>query len=200
MHPMLLVMALALAPAGSSAAFFKQGNLPRQPPNLVGGGEVLLEVTVEASGGVSEIRTLRATAPYTDLLQAAVKGWMFAPARNGEGIGVPWRVLVGGFYRPATMGPGPTLSDPPREAAAASAGVPFPSTTVPASYPPLAYGSSQVLIEFIIAADGTFTTEVVGEASSPFKEAALEAARQWRFRPVHAPSFAYVAFGFRPQP
>jgi hypothetical protein len=200
MHPLPLVVAVTLAAAGSSTAFFKQGMLPDQPPYLVGGGEVLLEVTIEASGGVSEIRTLRATAPYTDLLRGAVKSWMFEPARNGDGVGKPSRMLVGGVYRPAMAGFGPTRSESPRDVASASSGVPFPSTTVPASFPPLVYGSSQVLIEFIIAADGTFTTDVVGEARSPFKEAALDAARQWRFRPVGAPSFAYIVFGLRPPP
>jgi hypothetical protein len=195
------VMSVALAVAGPSAASFKQGILPAPPRLVVGGGEVLLEVTVETSGAVSEIRTLRATAPYTDLLRGAVKNWMFEPARNVDGATAPSRLLVGGSYRPAmAFGSGPTLGDASQEVATASAGVAFPSTTVPASYPPLAFGSSQVLVEFIIAADGTFTAEVAGEADSPFKEAALEAARKWRFRPVGAPSLAYVVFGFRLQP
>jgi len=200
MHLFPLVMSAALAAAEPPAAF-KQGILPAQPPHIVGGGEVLLEVAVAASGTVREIRTLRATAPYTDLLRGAVKNWMFEPARTVAGAAVSSRLLVGGSYRPAVVpGSGPTLSEAQRDVATASAGVPFPSDTMPASYPPLAFGSSQVFLEFIIAADGTFTAEVVGEANSPFREAALEAARKWRFRPVGAPSLAYVVFGFRPQP
>lgn len=202
MHLLLPVMSVAVAVAAPGPpAAFSEGTLPAQPTQFVGGGEVLLEVAVAASGAVNEIRTLRAMAPYTDLLRRAVKNWTFEPAHSVHGVAVPSRVLVGGFYRPAVVfGSALTVSEPVREVATASADVPFPSTTVPASYPPLAFGSSQVFLEFMIAADGTFTAEVVGEASSPFREAALEAARRWRFRPVGAPSVAYVVFGFRPQP
>jgi outer membrane biosynthesis protein TonB len=199
MHALLLAMPLALAAAEPSAPSFKQGILPAQPSHVVAGGEVLLEVAVEASGTVSEIRTLRATAPYTDLLRGAVKSWMFEPARNVDGVAVPARLLLGGSYRPPTaLGFGPTVGDPPKDTASPSAGVPFPSSTVTASYPPLGNGPGLVLVEFSIAADGTFTAEAPERSDSPFKTAALEAARQWRFRPVSAPSLAYVVFGFRP--
>lgn len=66
MHLLLLVMSVAVAAPGPPAAF-SEGTLPAQPTQFVGGGEVLLEVAVAASGAVNEIRTLRATAPYTDL-------------------------------------------------------------------------------------------------------------------------------------
>jgi outer membrane biosynthesis protein TonB len=199
MHLLPLAMPLALAAAGASAPSFRQGILPAQPSRAVGGGEVLLEVAVDASGTVSETRALRATAPYTDLLRDAVKSWMFDPARNADGVAVPRRLLVGGSYRPAiALGFGSTAGDPPRDTASPSAGVPFPSATVSASYPPQGYGAGQVLVEFTIAADGTFTAEAPEQADSAFKEAALEAARKWRFRPVGAPSLAYVVFGFRP--
>ena len=197
--PPVMTVAIAVAAPGPPAAFY-EGTLPAQPTQFVGGGEVLLEVAVAASGAVSEIRALRATAPYTDLLRRAVKNWTFAPAHSVEGVAVPSRVLVGGSYRPAVFGSALTVSEPVQEVATVSAGIPFPSSTVPASYPPRAFGSSQVLVEFTIAADASFTADVVGEANSPFSEAALEAARKWRFRPGSAPSLAYVVFGFRPQP
>lgn len=199
MHLLLLAMPLALSGAGTSAPSFRQGMLPAQPSQLVGGGEVLLEVAVEASGTVSEIRTLRATAPYTDLLRGAVKSWMFDPARNADGVAVPTRLLVGGSYRPAiALGFGSTAGEPPQDTASPSAGVPFPSATVTASYPAQGYGPGLVLVEFTIAADGTFTAAAPEQADSAFKEAALEAARKWRFRPMSTPSLAYVVFGFRP--
>jgi hypothetical protein len=199
-----LMVSAALAAAQIAAAepaAFMQGILPAQPSVLVGGGEVLLEVAVEATGAVSEIHTLRATAPYTDRLRGAVKNWKFEPARTESGVAVPSRVLVGGFYGPATApGPGFALGDAPRDVAAASDGVPFPTQTMPAVYPALAFGPAQVFVELSIATDGAFTAEAVGDTIAPFREVALDATRKWRFRPVAAPALAYVIFGFRPQP
>jgi hypothetical protein len=199
MAPML-IMSVALAVAGPSAASFRHGTLPSHSPYAVAAGEVLLEVAVEVSGGVGEIRTLRSTPPFTDLLRAAVKVWAFEPARTVGGVAVPSRLLVGGFYSSAIpVGPGPTLGEPARDVASASAGVPFPSRTVTASFPHLTYvvEGGQVLLEFAVAADGSFTVQVVGETTAPLRDAALEAAQAWRFRAVGVPSLAYVVFSFR---
>ena len=199
-----LMMSAALAAAQIAAAepaAFMQGILPAQPSPLVGGGEVLLEVAVEATGAVGEIQTLRATAPYTDMLRGAVKNWRFEPARTVAGVAVPSRVLVGGFYGAAIApGPGLALGEAPRGVAAASDGVAFPTHTMRALYPALAFGPAQVFVELSIATDGAFTAEAVGDTIAPFREAALQAVRQWRFRPVPAPALAYVVFGFRPPP
>src|SRR6266446_5830043 len=110
MHPLMLAMSLALAAPDQSAAFLRHGRIPSHSPYVAGPGEVLLEVAVEVSGAVGEIRTLRSTPPFTDLLRAAVKEWAFEPARTGGGVGVPSRLLVGGFYRPSILvGSGPAV-------------------------------------------------------------------------------------------
>jgi len=200
MPPAILIMSVALAAAGPSAASFRHGTLPGHSPYVVAAGEVLLEVAVEVSGAVGEIRTLRSTPPFTDLLRAAVKAWAFEPARTVGGVAVPSRLLVGGFYSSSiSVGRGPTLGEPPRDVATASAGVPFPSSMVTASFPPLTHviEPGQVLLEFAIAADGSFTVQVVGEANAPLRDASMEAARKWRFRPVGVSSLAYVVFSFR---
>ena len=181
-----LIMSAALAAAEPAA--FMQGILPAQPSVLVGGGEVLLEVAVEATGAVSEIRTLRATPPYTDRLRGAVKDWKFEPARTVAGVAVPSRVLVGGFYGPAIApGPGFALGEGPRDVAAASDGVPFPTQTVPGLYPPLSFGPAQVFVELSIATDGAFTAEVVGDTIAPFRETALRQPGSGAFGPCPRP-------------
>jgi TonB family protein len=189
------VVALAAVALASQPAFarFKAGTLPEPPAHNVGGGEVLLEVALDAGGRVTAVRTLRDTPPYTEKMRAVVGSWTFEPARNAPGEGTPSLVLVAGSFRPPTS-IGPAAGQPPKDVAAPSPGVPFPVTTSPALYPPQARGDAQVLVEVTVAGDGTPSAQVVRGAPG-FDAAAVQAAGQWRFRPT--PGRAYVLFGFR---
>ena len=48
----------------------------------VGGGEVLLEVSVSSEGSVIEVKPLRSTASFDELMIGVVRGWQFAPAER----------------------------------------------------------------------------------------------------------------------
>ena len=190
-----VVVALAAVAAAAQPALarFKAGTLPEPPAHNVGGGEVLLEVALDAGARVMSVRTLRDTPPYTETMRGAVGSWTFEPARNAQGEGTPSLVLVAGSFRPPTS-TGPAAGQPPKDVAAPSPGLPFPLTTAPALYPPQARGDAQVLVEMTVAAHGTPSGRVVRGASG-FDEPARQAAGQWRFRPT--PGRVYVLFGFR---
>lgn len=193
------VLLAAMVASQASAPRFKSGTLPDLPAATVGGGEVLLEATVSPEGKVSAVRTLRDTPPYTDALRGAVSGWTFEPALSESGAPVEGRVLVAASYRPPTlMGPAP--GEPPRDVAAASPGVPFPSRTAPAAYPPAAQGDWQVLAEVEVGPDGSVRAVRARRPAPGFTESALAAASQWRFQPASGaggPRRAYIVFGFR---
>jgi outer membrane biosynthesis protein TonB len=188
----MIAFSAAAMLAQPAAAKFKSGSLPAPPGTAVGGGEVLLEVQVNEGGGVEAVRTLRDTPPYTEALRSAVEGWTFEPARDEEGS-APSTVLVAGSFRPPTMA-APAIGEAPKDVAAPGARAPFPTTTTPALYPPQAQGDAQVLVEIALGEPGGPATRVVRGARG-FDEAALQAARQWRFRPGRG--VAYVVFGFR---
>ena len=183
-------------------AQYRGGSLPPIPFQAVGGGEVVLELSVSSSGAVSSVRILRATPPFTDVLDQAARRWQFAPAEDGVGRrAVDSRVLVFGTYRPPTLNT-PTLGTLPTDVAAASDQIPFPVTTVTPAYPPLALESGMVLIEALVDARGVVTDAKVISSSPAFDGPALDAARQWRFRAarirgVAVETFAYLAFAFR---
>jgi TonB family protein len=189
------VVALAAVAVASQPALarFKAGALPEPPAHNVGGGEVLLEVALDAGGRVTAVRTLRDTPPYTEAMRGSAGSWTFEPARNAQGEGIPSGVLVAGSFRPPTS-TGPAAGQPPKDVAAPSSSLPFPVAIVPALYPPQARGDAQVLVEMTVAADGTASAQVVRGADG-FNEAALQAAGQWRFRAT--PGRAYALFGFR---
>jgi TonB family protein len=192
------------------------GNSPSALPPLsqvVGGGEVALEVTVDASGAASTIDVLRTTPPYTDLLLAAVRSWRFEPAReetmepatDGRAgaptrVNVPSKVLVFGINNSPTV-LGPSLATPPATVKSASPEVAFPSST---SSPPTAPNSTTsviMLLEVRVGADGRVENARILRSAASYDQLALSAVRGWSFRAARrgnrtVPSMAYVVFGF----
>jgi outer membrane biosynthesis protein TonB len=197
MRTWALVVAALLA-SEPAPARLKIAPLPPLPSPAVGSGEVLLEVAIDAAGRVVEVRTLRDSPPFTDAMRAAVRNWLFEPARDAAGRAVPSAALVGGAFRPATV-VGPAAGEPPRDVAKPSASVPFPVATAPALYPPLARGDGQVIVEIAVAPDGTVTPRVFRSAPG-FDDAALQSARDWRFGRTPAGGRVYLVFGFRGVP
>jgi TonB family protein len=149
---------------------------------------------------VSEVLTLRETPPFTELLRHAVTGWRFQPSRQ-DGRAQAWPVLVAGIFRPPTL-VGPAAGTPPRDTATPSSHIPIPLEPIVPPYPPSAVGDAVVLVEVGVGEDGTVAERRVVEGRAPFVDPALDAVRNWRFRPArregHAvTAFAYVVFSFR---
>jgi TonB family protein len=211
-----LVLALAFAvriEAADTPALFQSGTVPTLPVMSadVGGGEVLLEVTVDRTGAISAIKPLRETATFTERMTQAVKTWHFTPSerdipttqRKPGGPAterVDARVLVAGvFRRPSVIGL--TLGEPVRDVAAASADIPFPTSIGTLGYPPAAVNPGVVLVEVQVDAKGGVSDARIRVSSPGFDNIALSTARQWTFRPAkargaNAPAVAYVVFGF----
>jgi outer membrane biosynthesis protein TonB len=198
-----LLIALGGLAAGQAfePARLRSGSLPaRQPVQVVGGGEVLLELAVGADGAVADVTTLRDTPPFTELLREAAASWRFEPATENAGA-LAWPVLLAAVFRPpALMGPapGPAARDLERPCTR----IPFPVDRVVPPYPPTALGDGLVLAEVTVGADGQVGDVRSVEGGTPFVQAARDAARQWRFRPAcrhdrPVPVRAYLAFGFR---
>ncbi len=206
-------LTLTAAPAFHPAKYQGGSLPPLPPPTVVGGGEVMLELDVTSAGVVRGVKALRTTPPYGDALVAAARAWRFTPAEVEKDppptspTESKWRtvdstVLLVSIIRAPTFFTGPTLGDSPRNVGAAGDSTPFPTTTAPANYPPLARQAGLVLIETTINVDGRSTGSRVLRSDPPFDQAALEALSGWRFRAARVtgsttPVFAYVAFGFR---
>ena len=209
---LLFVGALAVAVAaqeGFTPARLRTYSVPTVPTTALGGGQVILEITVDPAGRVAGIVPLRTTPPFTELTMAAVREWQFAPAtiaRRTRASGpaaasaVPSKVLVAAvFHAPALNAP--TLGQPPRDVATASSDVAFPLTIASPPLTPLAAGSGIVLLEARVDGSGRVAATVVKHAAPPFDNAAQTALRQWTFRPAQVggsagTTFVYVMFGF----
>src|SRR4029077_17915439 len=67
-----------------SPARLQTGSVPPLPALAVGGGQVLLELSVGADGRVTDVKPLRTTPPFSEMLTQAVRDWRFSPAQDSS--------------------------------------------------------------------------------------------------------------------
>ena len=80
--------------------------IPPFPPLARNSGVVLVEATVDDSGTVVDVRTIKSAPPFDQAAEDALRQWMFRPARL-RGVPVPALVyVVFGFPMPVTLTPG----------------------------------------------------------------------------------------------
>ncbi len=198
-----LALAFQLAPQQQvKPARYRSGSLPAQPPQVTSGGQVLLEVKVDKEGRVIQAVTLRTTPPFTDLMRDAVRSWRFDPAEE-DYKEVESSVLVAGLFLPPTFYGGPTVGEPPKDVESASDAVCVPYTIVPPVYPAGALYAGVALAEVVVGRDGRVEHVQMVRSAPGFDDAIRAAVLKWKFRPARrrgtpVPSFAYIAFGFRP--
>ena len=165
----------------------------------------MLELTVGANGGVTGIRQIRATPPYTDLVSDAAATWQFEAATmtvEGRTVPVAATVLVAAVFRPPSIYAGPAAGTPPRTTGVSSPRLPGVESMVMPAYPATSVGDAVVLIEI----EMTHRAQPVGYRilgpASGFDDAALDAVRGWRFTAPRDPDvperlFVYAIAGFR---
>jgi TonB family protein len=184
-----------------------RAELPAEPGLLVvGGGEVMIEFTVDERGNVTRPTVVRSTPPYTEMVLAAIAQWRFQPARASDDR-VPERaveapVTVTAVFRPPQFYSGPSLGESPREIGRLSGDVAYPISVTSPPYPPLAYEGGVLLYEVALAENGRLVDARTFASSGGFERAALAALLNTQFRgathrarPVR--SVTYVLFGFR---
>lgn len=172
---------------------------PPIPVQAAGGGEVLLEVSLGRAGAVAGITVLRDAPPFTPPLRQAVAGWRFTPDAATRVPG--GRVLVAGSFRSPVLLEMGVLPSPPADLAA-SPTVPVPVRWLRPAYPANGIGDAVVILQASVAADGSVGDLTTVYGTPPLASAAVEAARQWKFRPAAVggspvATVAFLVFGFR---
>ena len=180
-------------------ARLRSGDAPAPRPNTVGWAWDVADVTVDSAGRPGAWLPYWGTKGWGGVLwKTVVNSWSFEPAREGE-TRVESHVLVAACYRPAALSLGPESAAP---SVRTRPDVPSPTAMVPPAYPPRAVGDGVVTVELAIDASGAVRQARVVQSAGGFDSAALDAARQWRFRPAQragaaVPANAYIVFGFR---
>jgi TonB family protein len=196
-------------------AALRSGQFPPESPLSVGigGGQVLLELIVSREGRVGEIKTLRTTGPFADRVATAAQAWSFAPAeeavdpalrRPGDPArrAVASKVLIAGVFLPPALHT-PTFGEPVKDIAPPSDDVPMPLSIVTPPLSPVVSAPGVVIVEVRVTPDGVVGEAKVTQSAAGYDDAALNAARQWRFQPARvrnrpSTSFAYIIFSFPP--
>jgi TonB family protein len=171
----------------------------------VGGGEVVLELAIDADGRVARVNLVRSTPPYGDALVRTVRDWRFEPATNqslDRRVAVASQVLLAAVFRAPTLYAGPATGVPPLVQGPPSEHLPQIDSLVVPAYPPTAIGDASVLVEIELPAGSDPSAYRLLSPTSGFDDAALDAVRAWRFtvpRATHTvdPLFVYAVLGFR---
>ncbi len=212
-HVVIAVLALGAAAAVSAQRLtFTPPRLltadltPLPAPTIIGGGEVLIEATIDRTGRVIRPNVLRGTPPYTNMVLDTLTTWRFEAASvrsvDGRDESVDMPVVIAAVYRAPVLMNAPTIGEVPKDWSKPSGDVAYPIAMEMPNYPPTARDGGVVLLEVKLNEAGAMT-DTRGVASvGGFDSAARDALAQWRFRgamyrsrPV--PSTAYVLFGFR---
>jgi TonB family protein len=194
-------------PKGSSSDFCPARQLsvalpPPPSPETIGWIDEAVELKVDTTGRVSEVRVLEKVPGGSSVIAPALKNWVFRPAVN-RGNAVNSSVLVEGMFRPAVTYNGPTVGTPPVLVAKPSPEIPFPTAKIPPGYPPLGVvEAAVVLVEVLVNPQGQVQNAVLVRPAQGLNREALDAARAWSFRPAQrdgrpVPAYAYLIFGFR---
>lgn len=207
----VLMLTLSTVLSAQQTTFFSPARLISMslpgvaPPNVVGGGEVLIEATVDRNGVLTRPIVLRSTPPFSQMVLDAIARWRFTPARavslDGTNGPVDSSVLIAAVYRPPALLNNPVLGEPAKDLSTGTTGVAYPVSVVAPPHPPNVLTSSVVLFEVLIDQQGAIKDARAIGSDPGFDSAARDALLQWKFRPSTyrgRPAFstAYVLFGF----
>lgn len=155
---------------------------------------------VSATGEVARTTIVYAPGAIGPAMTSALAGWKFASAlEDGAPVAAP--VLIVAIVRPPSFPDVIPFGNTMEGMGRLPRDVPAPVHVETPPYPPLAVGGGVVVVEFSVGADGAIDSAVTLTPSSGFDAVALDAARQWTFRPAErngerVPGCVYAMFGF----
>lgn len=195
----LAVAAWGLLGALSAGALEPPRLLRAEAPLLTlrdDGALVVLEARVNAAGSVTDTRALTSRTPDARAWKRALGRFRFRPAQS-DGQPSASRVRVIGCVRAPRHAS--ALTAPQRDAARGQDDLAWPVEVVAPAYPATARGDATVIVDLRVSTTGTPTSASVIEPAPGFDDAAVAAARAWRFAvpPESASQSVVVVFVFR---
>jgi len=178
------------------------------PVRSIADGVVVLEVSLDANGGVAGMHVLRDIVSLTPAAIASVQSWKFKPA-SLKGMPHPSEMTIAVVFRPAGYLAAPPSFTPalPR-IQSSSGGEPSykPAGITSVAYPEYPVNSvltCTVVVQLTINDAGKIEGTEVVRGVVPFTDFALGAAKRWEFQAAKlgqktVASKVAIAFLFRP--
>jgi Trypsin-like peptidase domain/Gram-negative bacterial TonB protein C-terminal len=155
------------------------------PSQSLFGGEVTLDALVTRSGTLADVKLIHGDSPLADKALYAVRTWIFTPARTSANATSHRISIIFQFPQPYVPPRKPTTHEyEDASSAPAHFNVALPLTTVEAQYPPATNSEGSVILYAQVNPEGQIASIEAILDFPPFTDAALHAARQWRFTPA----------------
>jgi TonB family protein len=171
------------------------------------GGEVVLDVLIDAKGRVTEVKLVRGQSPFLEKAFSTVRTWTFFPAL-ADGHAVPSRIGIAFQFSQSSLAVQSKASQPDSKPRfeeplpnAADRGA-LPIDTLEPEYAGARDVEGSVILYDLVSLQGDVTSVQVLRGLEPLTAATVAAARQWHFVPgkrtgVATDSAAVVVFTFR---
>lgn len=166
-------------------------------------GMVIAEILVGADGTVQDARVLRSIPLLDQAALDAVRQWQFTPTLlNGVPTPVIMTVTVNFTLQTSNDFEAREVEPGPRTTASSGSGrrSPVLVTRVNPTYSAEALRAGiegNVEVRAVIGTDGTVTSAQVVKGHAMLNESALEAVRQWVFKPIPEPFTTTIELTFR---
>jgi TonB family protein len=106
-NPALLTSAAAVQNLSPPALTKENQSLPYPiqivesgyPPNALGQGSAVLQISIDAAGSVARVETVKSLGSLTEACTSAVRKWRFRPAQNRQGRRIPSDAFAVCVYR-----------------------------------------------------------------------------------------------------
>ncbi len=172
------------------------------PPQALFGGEVVLDVGVDASGKLSDLTVVSGQSPFLGPVLDAVRTWSFEPARVNGTPSEGRLSIVFQFpqsYVPPLTSQERTFTVPSHDSSDRAA---LPLYTREPNYPPRSVIDGSVAIYAALDQQGRVASTQVLRDVEPLTDSTLAALSLWRFAPAtqggqNVESGAVVVFTFR---
>lgn len=185
----LISAAGAQAPTYQPVGVARAGQIP-YPPNTITPGLVTLDVSVDATGAILKIASVRDMPPLTDAARTAINTWKFTPAVKG-GQRVPGVTRLDVVFNPFNPGDVSIANKPlpPPETGGSLTGIfqpPDIKAAKYATYPVNTVASGTVVLDVRVGTDGSVqgTRVLGGEGGGPLTAMATRALHNWSFSPA----------------
>ena len=175
--------------------------IPPAYPQWLFGGEVVLDAEVTRAGTISDVRVVHGDEPFLDKALAAVRTWIFQPARVAGRASDARISITLQFAQPYVPPRASTehhydADSTPQNAAAR------PLATFEPTYPASSSADGSVILYESVDRDGKASSVQALTELETLTPAALNAAKEWKFEPATqsgAPveSTAIIVFTFR---